>query len=300
MRCYLSLLYIVMISTLAAQEKNDIIINEVLFNPKPGGTDYIELYNRSTKAIEVKRMQLASRNANGQLTTSLKLTSQDKLLLPEEYMVLTTDSFLTARDYTILNSSGILEVTKLPSMPDDEGIIILLNAQGTLLDELHYDEDWHFKLLNNKDGVALERLNVNDSTNKPVNWHSASSTSGYGTPGYKNSQFYIQDEMQGSFAIAPAVFSPDNDGIDDFTTINYQFPEPGYVVTLAVFDAAGRTVKMIARNMLCGAKGYFRWNGLDEHGNRLSSGIYVLLIDSFTLQGRRLRMKKTITLVNSS
>ena len=48
------------------------------------------------------------------------------------------------------------------------------------------------------------------------NWHSASSPVGYGTPGYKNSQYSeisIQDE---TFTVDPPVFTPDNDGVSDF------------------------------------------------------------------------------------
>src|SRR5687768_9706082 len=251
MRFNLILLLVIMINALTAQERNDIILNEILFNPRPGGSDYIELYNRSYKTIHLKNIQLASRNTNGQLTAPVKITSANKLLLPEQYIVLTADSFSTANNYTIFDTTSILEVARLPSMPDDQGIILLMNDQGIVVDELHYYDDWHFKLLNNKEGISLERLNINDSTNKSVNWHSASSTSGYGTPGYKNSQFYIQQEMPGTFVIAPPAFSPDNDGVDDFTTINYQFPEPGYVLTLSVFDAAGRLIKLIARNVLC-------------------------------------------------
>jgi hypothetical protein len=298
MRCNLFLLFLIMIGSLAAQQKHDVVINEVLFNPKPGGADYVELYNRSNKAVQLKNLLLASKNTYGQLAVPLKITSGEQLILPEEYLAITQDRFATTSDYTIFDSARILEVARLPPMPDDEGIVVLLNTQGTVLDELHYYDDWHFSLLNNKDGVSLERLNIGDSTNNPLNWHSASSTSGYGTPGYKNSQFYVQQQMQERFTIAPALFSPDNDGIDDFTTIDYQFPEPGYVVTLSIFDAAGRLVKTIARNVLCGPKGYFRWSGLDEHGNRLTSGIYVLLIDCFTLHGKRLRVKKTMTLVS--
>jgi hypothetical protein len=33
----------------SSANENDIIINEILFNPKPSGVDYIELYNRSEK-----------------------------------------------------------------------------------------------------------------------------------------------------------------------------------------------------------------------------------------------------------
>jgi hypothetical protein len=154
-------------------------------------------------------------------------------------------------------------------------------------------------LLNEQEGISLERLSVNDSTQKQSNWHSASSTSGYGTPGYRNSQAYLQQEMQSRFKVEPEVFSPDNNGQDDFVTIAYQFPEPGYVLSLTVYNAGGIPVRYLARNVLCGIKGFFKWDGLDENVKKLSSGIYVLLIDAFNLQGVQTRTKKPIILVRN-
>ena len=129
-----------------------------------------------------------------------------------------------------------------------------------------------------------------------MNWHSASATSGYGTPGYQNSQFFAADLYETSINISPEIFSPDNDGLDDFTTITYKFPSPGYVINLTVFNANGVPVKYLARNVLCGLNGYFRWDGLDEKANRLSFGIYILLVEIFNLEGKTMRIKKTITL----
>jgi hypothetical protein len=298
MRCILLVVLYMQMNVLVAQRPFDLIINEILFDPKPGGTDYIELYNRSKQNIYLKNIKLATRNSNGQVSNAIKITSSEKMLLPDEYCLLTADSFSTARQFTILNADAVVE-TKLPSMPDDEGHLLLLNEHGIIIEELHYKDDWHFALLNEKEGVALERIHFNDSTQKPSNWHSASSTSGYGTPGYRNSQAYIQQQMESRFQIEPEVFSPDNNGQDVYVTIAYQFPEQGYVISLTIYNSRGIPVRFLARNVLCGIKGFFKWDGLDENVKRLSSGIYVLLIAAFNLNGVQTRMKKTITLVRN-
>jgi hypothetical protein len=181
-------------------------------------------------------------------------------------------------------------------MPDDKGTILIMNAQGMILDELHYEDKWHFKLLDNKEGIALERINYNKPTQDPMNWHSASTTSGYGTPGYQNSQFLSRDFSENSVTVSPQIFSPDNDGFEDFVTINYKFEQPGQVLNLTLFNANGRPVKMLARNALCGATGYFRWDGFDDRSNRLNTGIYILLVEIFNVTGKTMKFKKTVTL----
>src|SRR3979409_514700 len=124
----------------------------------------------------------------------------------------------------------------MPSLPDDKGNVLIVNAQGKIIDELNYDAHWHFKLIDNDEGVSLERIDYNKPAQNAANWHSAATSAGYGTPGYQNSQFKNDLQLQGGISITPPVFSPDNDGFDDFLTINYQFPEQGFVCNITVFD----------------------------------------------------------------
>jgi Lamin Tail Domain/CHU_C Type IX secretion signal domain len=274
----------------------NIVINEILFNPKPDGVDYVELYNRSDKIIDLKNCYIANRSSNGSIGSLKQITSESWLLFPQEYIVITEDASIVKKQYLAKQPDAFAEVTSMPSYPDDKGDILLLNAQGKILDELKYDEHWHFKLIDNDEGIALERIDYNKPTQDANNWHSAATNTGYGTPTYQNSQFKTDVQVQGTIAITPEIFSPDNDGFDDFLIINYQFPEQGYVCNITIFDASGRPIRYLTRNALCGLKGYFRWDGLDEKNNKLPIGVYVMYTEVFNLQGKTKRFKNTVTL----
>jgi hypothetical protein len=48
-----------------AQDANslDLVINEILYNPKSNGVDYVELYNRSKKIIDLSHEYIANRSS---------------------------------------------------------------------------------------------------------------------------------------------------------------------------------------------------------------------------------------------
>ena len=133
----------------------------------------------------------------------------------------------------------------------------------------------------------MERIDYNAPTQQPDNWHSAATSVGYGTPTYKNSQYKINDGVQGDITVTPEIVSPDNDGIDDFATITYNFPSPGYVANITVFDANGRVVRYLQRNALCGITGNYRWDGLGEKNQKLPVGIYIIYTEVFNLSGKK-------------
>ncbi len=274
----------------------DIVINEILFNPKPNGTDYVEIYNRSNKIIDLKQTYIANRNSTGVISSIKQLSADNYLFFPQDFMVITEDPAIVKRDFITKNMDAFVMVASMPSFNDDEGNVIILNAQGSITDELKYDEKWHFKLIDIREGVALERIDYNAPTQNPDNWHSAATSVGYGTPTYKNSQYRIDLQVQGEITVTPEIISPDNDGMDDFATIDYSFPSPGYVANITIFDAAGRAVRYLQRNALCGIKGNFRWDGLGEKFQKLPVGIYIIYTEVFNLDGKKKQFKNTIVL----
>lgn len=278
----------------------NIVINEILFNPKSNGTDYVEIYNRSNKIIDLKQTYIANRSSAGIVSNIKQLSVDNYLLFPQDFMVITEDPSIVKRDFITQNINAFATVPSMPSFNDDEGDVIILNAQGNIIDELKYDEKWHFKLIDNREGVALERIDYNAQTQNQDNWHSAATSVGYGTPTYKNSQYRLDLQVQGTITVSPEIVSPDNDGMDDFATVDYNFPSPGYVANITIFDANGRPVRYLQRNALCGIRGNFRWDGLGEKFQKLPVGIYVIYTEVFNLEGKKKQFKNTIVLARKN
>lgn len=272
------------------------IINEILFNPRSNANDYVELYNKSNKIFDASELYIANRSNSGAVSSIKQLSTTPLYIFPGDYIVVTEDAENLALNYLVKNADAVLTLSSLPSFPDNKGTVILLNQQGTILDEVNYSDDWHFKLIDNAEGVSLERLDPGGSSQNPENWHSAASTAGYGTPGYKNSQFKNQQSIAATIEIAPKVFSPDNDGFDDITTIQYKINEPGYIANITIFDAAGRPVRNLVRNGTLSASGYWNWDGLDDKGLKLPVGTYILFTEIFNLQGKKNKFKNAVVL----
>ena len=273
----------------------DVVINEILFNPKSGGVDYAEIYNRSQKIIDAKQLYIANRNSSNAINNIRQLTTESVLLFPGNFLVISEDPQIVKQQYVTTDPDAFIQIGSMPSFPDDKGVVIILNAQGNIIDELVYSDKWHFALISNSEGVSLERIDYN-AASVQNNFHSAATSIGYGTPGYKNSQFRIDQQVQGEITVTPEVFSPDNDGIDDFATINYNFPSPGYVANITIFDALGRPVRYLQKNALSGNRGSYTWDGLGEKQQKLSQGIYIIFTEIFNTEGKKKQFKNTIVL----
>jgi hypothetical protein len=278
----------------------DVVINEILFNPKPNGVDYVEIYNRSNNIINLKQLYIANRNSAGVVSSIAQLSNNDYLLFPQDFMVITENPDIVKSQYITLNPDAFVTVANMPSFNDANGDIILLNMQGNIIDELQYDAGWQFPLIDNPEGVALERIDYNAPTQSQNNWHSAATSVGYGTPTYKNSQYRLDQQVQGEINVTPAIFSPDNDGIDDFATIGYSFPEPGYVANITIFDASGRPVRYLQQNALCGITGKYQWDGLGDKNEKLPIGIYIIFTEVYNLNGTTRQFKNTIVLARKN
>ncbi|MGG9970720.1 lamin tail domain-containing protein [Ferruginibacter sp. SUN002] len=287
----------------------DLVVNEILFNPlpsinaEPPGVDYVEIYNRSNKVIDLGKVYITNRSSTtGKVGTLVKISSTGRLIQPGEFIVVTEDPAVVQRDFDVKNAAAFITLSSMPSYSDDKGFVIICDIDTNIIDEIRYTEKWHFKLIDNRENVSLERINYNDTSlvqsEQERNWHSAAKSlyPGFGTPTYKNSQNGADQLVQGEVSISPAVFSPDNDGRDDVATVNYSFPTPGYVGNITIFDAAGRPVRYLQKNALLGMTGFFRWDGLGDKGQQLAVGIYVIYTEVFNLQGKKKSFKTPIVL----
>jgi len=169
-----------------------------------------------------------------------------------------------------------------------------------IIDELYYNEDMHSPFLRDPEGVSLERISFSDPTNMDGNWKSASSMSGYGTPGYKNSQACNDSLLSPQIIIEPEAFSPNYDGYNDQLLIHYQMNQKNYSATIKLFDTYGRYVLTLLNNEMPGMKGTIKWNGEDETGQLQKPGIYIIIAEIISDKGTVHRFKDAVVLTGKS
>ena len=148
-------------------------------------------------------------------------------------------------------------------------------------------------MLNYVDGVALERTNFDAPTNDASNWHSAAQSVGFGTPAYQNSQFVPEGNTSDEITIQPEIFSPDNDGYNDLISVQYNFDQPGYSLTVKIFNSKGQLTKNLVNNEYVGTSGSINWDGLANNNTLAPVGIYVFFIEVYDLNGNVRKFKKT-------
>ena len=270
----------------------EVVVNEILFDPFTGGSDYVELYNNSTKSLDLYNYMIANFDDG---IDNHKEIPINYILMPGEYVLLTEDSASTAAAYNYRNTAVFIEMD-LPTFNNDSATVYVLNPDSLILDQFSYNDDMHFELINDVEGVSLERIDQNTATNNAFNWHSAAEAIGWGTPGMENSQNYSAGSSGMFFTVETPVFSPDNDGHEDVGVFSYVMENAGNIANLHIYDHHGRIVKQLLNNELLGAEGSISWDGVINTGEKGRAGIYIVYFEVFDLQGNVSAEKKTITL----
>jgi hypothetical protein len=277
-------------------EPFDIIINEVLFNPLGDGVDYIEIYNRSDKAINLSELILASvKDSPPELpdTQAVSIAASCMVILASHYLLLTSDPQTVKDQYFTSDPEAFLEMASFPSYNNDKGYVLLMDQDKTVIDGMTYSEEMHFLMLNSREGVSLERICPDRLGDDQSNWHSAAETSGFGTPGYKNSQYLEIMEDEDALSIQPEVFSPDGDGVNDNLGIVYNFSSPGKLITVLIFNAEGRLAKTLVNNEMPGTHGIYSWDGTLDDRTPAQNGIYIIFMEALGMDGKTSHYKKT-------
>tara|TARA_B100000508_G_scaffold141097_1_gene147099 strand:+ start:210213 stop:212792 length:2580 start_codon:yes stop_codon:yes gene_type:complete len=261
-------------------EVGDIMINEILFNPVTSGSDYVELYNTSDKYLDLNNWSLA--NYDEDTIDNIRVIEQNYIMEPFGYAVLTTDSNFQIMQYPYAVPGRFLQMESLPSYNNDSSTVYL-GYLGQIMDKVSYSDEWHFSLLQSDDGVSLERFGYDLMSNDSANWHSASETVGFGTPGGENSQQIAPGAPEGTISLSSNSFSPDGDGFQDALLITYEVNEPTLLGDLEIYDDKGRLVKTLLKNHLLGANGTIKWDGTNEEGKKASIGPHIIYFSVFNV-----------------
>jgi hypothetical protein len=261
----------------------DIIVNEILFNPSPTGVDFLEIYNRSEKTVDLKGWSIRNPGTSAGKNTTM-VSFDHSLISPNEYRVFTEDAVVLKGEYLMGKENAFAE-TDLPAFNDDAGSAVLIDDKGMTIDSMFYLEEMHSPFLKDAAGVSLERISLTWLGGEAANWRSAASTAGFATPGYANSN------LRASYAIDDDAVIVEPEliqlrGGSDFTQIRYRFDNVGFLANVKIFDQEGRIIRNIAANALLGTEGFFRWDGDRDDGSRARMGYYFVWFEVFNAEGQ--------------
>ena len=268
-----------------------IYLNELLFNPKVGGYDYVELYNASEEYVDLSKLYLGNYDSLfNDITNTERISLRPINFPPKAYLALCESKDWIESNYKTNEHLFFLEVDQLPNLPNKKGSIALSNLAYEIIDKYSYHEDSHFSRLESVKGVALERLNPSSEE-----WFSASSTENYGTPGRKNSQFTYSVPSKTKLEIVPDVFTPNLDGKEDFTNITL-VPKNPVKTNIRIYNKKGLEVRKICQSELITQKTSWIWDGLDEESLDLPMGIYMIVVELWASKGKPEYLKHPVVI----
>ena len=234
-----------------------IIINELMYNPPESGTDsleFIELYNAGSSSVDLSGYSFS--DGIDSLLPNVSIPAGG-------YFVFAADSAAVEAAYGITNvyqwESGALS--------NGGESLVLIDAQGNLVDEVLYDDKDGWPVDADGDGYSIELCSANEDNNDSTYWFTSTNmVSGlivdgvqvYATPGASNtadcsSSTAIKELEKGLVKLYP---NPVSNGVVNFNTIT-----SGVIVNLL------------------GAK-VMEFNNTKQIGINLNSGVYFAQIKS--------------------
>ena len=254
-----------------------IVVSEILFNPKSGFSDFVEIYNNSDSYFDLADLFIS----NGD--SYIRITENFRLFPPKTYVVISPDAVFYEANCRC--DGGIFISANLPTFPDKEGLVVLLNRWEETIDSVHYDEKFHSSYISDKEGVSLER-----TFNNFHSWFSAAESSGFSTPGCPNSQQKI-NETKRSLSLLSDVVTPNGDGENDELILFCGEVELGTMCYVRIFTPSGRLVRQITENQLLGTSDILQWDVTDGNGNLVPAGMYIIQVE-LLYNGKKIAREK--------
>lgn len=275
-------------------------ISEVLFNPKNGGVDFVEIFNPSSVAIHLDQYYLGNVNNKGEVSNLQRITSENIVIRPGTYKVLTTDPSLILQHYPAAISNNILQMHRFPAYPNTQGHVLLVHQlidrdrknEIRTVDSLHYTEKMHSKFIKNPKGISLERLSFSDPTNSPGNFRSSSVSVEGATPGYRNSIFRFEKKW---FRMNNKIINPSFGPFKQFE-IEYELERANTMANVMIYNQKGKIIKRIHKNKSIATKGTWSWDGKNKSQVLAPIGVYTAYIELYDDTGYRQVIRKSFVL----
>ncbi|MCY3711721.1 MAG: lamin tail domain-containing protein [Gemmatimonadetes bacterium] len=266
---------------------DNVLINEIMFNPGPNGTEWIELYNRGSSAVDLAGSALRLDHVKrARLIASGGLSIEGR-----GYLVIAHDAVLFRETHPGFGGTVVEAMGGWERLRNSGARIWLLDAVGNPVDDAVYGQD-----SNPDPGRSVEL--VNPDFDPPV-W-GPSADAGGGTPGRRNALYVsrIPDGVSVHFSHNP--FSPNGDNFEDVCLVTVDLPAPHGILHAMVFDIHGRFLKTLIDQTTVASRHVFTWDGTDQHGRGLPAGPYILYVEQMLPTLDRLTASKHLVVIAAS
>ena len=270
-----------------------VVINEIMYEPLSGHSEFVELLNRSADTIDIADWTLMDQPGTAGNRVVIPLSLGSKAVPPGGYLLIASDSSIFTQVSSLIGTSIIVHPSL--SLNNNGEDLVLTDLTGTPIDSLRYSPLWHMKHLG-AGNRSLERIDPHVKSNDQRNWSSSVAKNG-ATPLQQNSIFLRSVALSAAISLHPNPFSPDQDGFEDFLSINYSLPAGSSTIRVRIFDVAGRLLRRLVQNEPSASSGSVIWNGLDDDGNRVRIGMYIIFLEALDHFGGTAKTMKDVAVV---
>jgi hypothetical protein len=219
----------------------DLIITEIMADPTPTHglpeKEYLELYNRSDKAINLNRIRL-------QIGTSVQ-TFGNFTIQPKEYIILCEKA-----DEVTFSKYGKVLVINAFTLNNTGSTVLLKNERNQTTFSINYTNKMYDPKLNG--GYSLEMIDTNFPCVEEANWTSSTNTQG-GTPAKENaakankadltSPSLLRYEVPNSTTVR-LIFSEKLDSASAINKSNYTIDKGLIINQLSIESPANRNINL--------------------------------------------------------
>ncbi len=258
-----------------APPEGTVVINEICYNASASWNtdDWIELHNPGQNPVDISLWKFRD-------------SSDSHLYTLPDSQILPAGGFAVLCRNTTLLQYYHPEVTPLAGNFDfglsgSGEALRLFDAQDNLMDTVVYDDQSPWPPEADGWGPTLELIDPWLDNALAESWVASE---GYGSPGASNSELSAADGFPEILQVD--LFQPHPNPFNPLTHISFTL-DAARRVDVAVFDLAGRRVRTLAGGSFTAGLHHLTWNGKNDHGKGVSSGVYFVGMKSGDFQATR-------------
>ncbi|MDO9578113.1 MAG: CotH kinase family protein [Candidatus Cloacimonadales bacterium] len=262
---------------------DSIVFNEINYNSAADfdSEDWVEIYNRSQNDIDMSGWQFKDSEDNHAFEVPAGF-----VLPSDEYFILCRDTLAFQTFFPgVTNFLGNFDF----GLSSNGELIRLFDHTGSLIDSVEYDDNSPWPVEPDGNGPTLALLNPNWDNSLAENWAASSQ---YGTPGEINDVYVSADEEIVAISHNLQLLQNFPNPFNPSTKISFSLSNESKV-NLSIYNIKGQLVKILANEFF--DKGIYTvtWDGEDNTGKAVASGLYFykLISDDNTKSRKMLLLK---------